>query len=84
MLFISILELESAINYWRFKSPSVGETLQLSPEVAALAKHYAMLIIQGAQREALDLLDEKAREAWYGYQDAMRQQNELTDTHKGA
>ena len=61
MLFITIQELEAAINYWRSQSPAVGEELHLCPEAAALAKPYALMIIQGAQRIPVDVLDEAAR-----------------------
>jgi hypothetical protein len=67
MLFISLPELEAAINYWRNQSPSVGDALELCPEVSALAKPYAVLIIQGAQRLAIDNLDPKALAAWNAY-----------------
>lgn len=67
MLFISLAELEAAINYWRTQSPSVGDCLELCPEVAVLAKPYAMLIIQGAQRLTVDYLDPKALAAWNGF-----------------
>jgi hypothetical protein len=75
MLFITLPELESAINYWRSMSPSVGDALELCPEVSALAKPYAVLIIQGAQRVAVDYLDEKALEAWNGYNNHLRNIN---------
>ena len=39
----------------------------LCPEVSALAKPYAVLIIQGAQRIAVDHLDAKALAAWNAY-----------------
>ncbi|MGA0831389.1 MAG: DUF3717 domain-containing protein, partial [Polynucleobacter sp.] len=42
MLFITIQELEAAINYWRSQSPAKGEELILSKEAAALAKPYAL------------------------------------------
>jgi hypothetical protein len=61
VLFITIQELEAAINYWRSQSPAVGEELHLCPEAAALAKPYALMIIQGAQRIPVDVLDEAAR-----------------------
>jgi hypothetical protein len=67
MLFISLPELEAAINYWRTQSPSVGDALELCPEASALAKPYAVLIIHGAQRLAVDYLDPKALAAWNGY-----------------
>jgi hypothetical protein len=72
MLFISLPELEAAINYWRTQSPSVGDALELCPEASALAKPYAVLIIQGAQRLAVDYLDPKALAAWNGYINHMR------------
>ena len=67
MLFISIQDLEAAINYWRSHSPAVGEELHLCPEAAALAKPYAMMIVQGAQRVPMDVLDEAATLAIRGY-----------------
>jgi hypothetical protein len=63
MLFVSIQDLEAAINYWRSQSPAVGEELHLCPEAAALAKPYALMIVQGAQRVPMDVLDETARSA---------------------
>ncbi len=63
MLFVSIQDLEAAINYWRSKSPALGEELHLCPEAAALAKPYALMIIQGAQRVPMDVLDEMAMSA---------------------
>jgi hypothetical protein len=67
MLFLSIQDLEAAINYWRSQSPAVGEELHLCPEAAALAKPYAMMIVQGAQRIPMDVLDEAATLAIRGY-----------------
>jgi len=63
MLYVSIQELEAAINYWRSQSPAEGEELCLCPEASALAKPYALMIVQGAQRVPLDVLDELARTA---------------------
>jgi len=63
MLYISIQELEAAINYWRSQSPAKGEELCLCPEAAALAKPYALMIVQGSQRMPLDVLDEGSRAA---------------------
>ena len=63
MLFVSIQDLEAAINYWRSQSPAIGEELHLCPEAAALAKPYALMIIQGAQRVPMDVLDEAAMSA---------------------
>jgi len=58
MLYVSIQELEAAINYWRSQSPAEGEELRLCSEASALAKPYALMIIQGSQRMPLDVLDE--------------------------
>jgi Protein of unknown function (DUF3717) len=63
MLYVSIQELEAAINYWRSQSPAEGEELRLCPEASALAKPYALMIIQGAQRVPIDVLDELATAA---------------------
>lgn len=62
-MFVTIQELEAAINYWRNQSPSSGDALQLCDEASALAKPYAMMIVQGAVRVPLDVLDEAARSA---------------------
>ncbi|SMC75698.1 DUF3717 domain-containing protein [Polynucleobacter kasalickyi] len=67
MLFISLPELENAINFWRNKSPSVGDSLILSKEASALAKPYAILILQGAQRISVDNLDPNELDAWNRY-----------------
>jgi hypothetical protein len=68
MLFISIQELEAAINYWRSQSPAGGEELHLCAEAAALAKPYALMIVQGSQRVPVDVLDALARKAFIDYQ----------------
>jgi len=67
MLYVSIQELEAAINYWRSQSPAKGEELCLCPEAAALAKPYALMIVQGSQRTPLDVLDEASRAAILQY-----------------
>ena len=68
MLFVTIQELEAAINYWRSQSPSEGDELRLCPEASALAKPYALMIVQGAQRVPVDVLDDLARSAIQTYQ----------------
>jgi hypothetical protein len=68
MLYISIQELEAAINYWRSQMPAGGEELRLCPEAAALAKPYALMIIQGSQRVPMDVLDDAARIAIQNFQ----------------
>ena len=61
MLFVTIQELEAAINFWRNQSPALGDELSLCAEASALAKPYALMILQGSQRIPLDVLDEAAR-----------------------
>lgn len=68
MLFVTIQELEAAINYWRSQSPSAGDELRLCPEASALAKPYALMIVQGAQRVPVDVLDDLARSAIQQFQ----------------
>ena len=67
MLFVTIQELEAAINYWRSQSPSEGDELRLCPEASALAKPYALMIVQGSQRIPLDVLGVSARTAIQKY-----------------
>ena len=66
-MFFTIQELEAAINYWRSQSPAVGEDLRLCLEATALAKPYALMIVQGAQRIPVDVLDETSRAALQEY-----------------
>jgi len=68
MLFVTIQELEAAINYWRSQSPSEGDELRLCPEASALAKPYALMIVQGAHRVPVDVLDDLARSAIQTFQ----------------
>lgn len=68
MLFVTIQELEAAINYWRSQSPSEGDELRLCAEASALAKTYALMIVQGAQRVLVDVLDDAARLAIQQFQ----------------
>jgi hypothetical protein len=68
MLYISIQELEAAINYWRSQSPAEGEELRLCSEAAALARPYALMIVQGSQRVPMDVLDAAAQAAIQGFQ----------------
>jgi hypothetical protein len=68
MLYITIQELEAAINYWRSQSPAEGEELRLCSEASALAKPYALMIVQGSQRIPMDVLDSAAQVAIQGFQ----------------
>ncbi len=60
---ISLTELESAINFWRQRSPSQGEELRLSREAAALATPYAMLIMTKLKTLQIESLDPTAKQA---------------------
>jgi hypothetical protein len=68
---LSLTELESAINFWRQRSPSIGEELRLCAEASSLATPYALMIIE--RRKQLDTaeLSERAQAAiaaWYAAQ----------------
>ena len=67
MLYISIQELEAAINHWRNLSPAKGDELRLCAEASSLAKAYALMIIQGAQRIPVDVLDDPSKRAIQKY-----------------
>jgi len=67
VLYITIQELEAAINYWRSQSPAEGDELRLCSEASELAKPYALMIVQGSQRIPLDVLGVSARTAIQKY-----------------
>jgi hypothetical protein len=67
----TLAELEAAINYWRARSPSVGEELALCPQASALAEPYALMIMEGKREIALDTLDEKTRSALLDWQESL-------------
>ncbi len=59
----TLAELESAINYWRARSPSVGEELCLCREASALAEPYALMIFNAQREVSSDALAGAARDA---------------------
>ena len=61
---ITLTELESAINYWRQQSPSVGEELRLCKEASSLATPYAMMILTKRQTLQISELGETAQRAF--------------------
>jgi hypothetical protein len=65
---LTIQQLEQAINFWRQQHPATGEEQALSPEAAALATPYAIMIYAHRQSIPLDLLEPAARAAWDEYQ----------------
>jgi hypothetical protein len=63
----TIADLETAINYWRSKSPSQGDELALCPQASALAEPYALMIFEHVREipaERLDGAALQALEAW--------------------
>ena len=68
---LTLTELESAINFWRQRSPSIGEELRLCPEASSLATPYALMIIERRKEINLAELSERAQvaiAAWYDSQ----------------
>lgn len=63
----TLAELESAINYWRARSPSTGDELSLCPQASALAEPYAMMIVEGRREIDAGQLAPAAREALAGW-----------------
>ena len=52
---ITLPEIESAINFWRQRNPSLGEEMRLCREASSLATPYAQMIIE--QRNALPIAE---------------------------
>ena len=67
--FLTLTELESAINFWRQRSPSVGEELRLCPEASSLATPYALMIIERRKQIELAELSERAQAAIAAWHD---------------
>lgn len=68
---ITFLEIESAINYWRHLSPSIGEELRLCREASALATPYARMIIEHRQILPISDLSETAQQAFLQWQTSL-------------
>ena len=64
---LTLTELESAINFWRQRSPSVGEELRLCPEASSLATPYALMIIERRKDIEVAELSERAQAAIAGW-----------------
>jgi hypothetical protein len=64
---LTLTELESAINFWRQRSPSVGEELRLCPEASSLATPYALMIIERRKDIEVAKLSERAQAAISGW-----------------
>lgn len=70
---ITLSEIESAINFWRQRSPSVGEELRLCREASTLATPYARMIIEHRQSLPTSELSDTARQALTDWQTAINQ-----------
>ncbi len=69
---ITLPELESAINYWRQQSPSVGEELRLCKQASSLATPYAMMILTKRQTLPFSELGENAQNAYEAWVKVVR------------
>jgi hypothetical protein len=68
---ITLPEIESAINFWRQRSPSVGEELRLCREASSLATPYARMIIEHRQTLPVSELSDTAQQAFIEWQAAL-------------
>jgi predicted Fe-S protein YdhL (DUF1289 family) len=66
MAGIHITDIESAINWWRARSPS-PDGISACPEVRALAEVYGLLVYYHESECDEDTMPPKAREAWLGW-----------------
>ena len=66
MAGIHILDIESAINWWRERSPS-PDGISACPEVRALAEVYALLVYYREQECDERTMPARAREAWLAW-----------------
>ncbi|MDH4401514.1 MAG: DUF3717 domain-containing protein [Burkholderiaceae bacterium] len=70
-ILLTLTELESAINFWRQRSPSVGEELRLCPEASSLATPYALMIIERRKDIEISALSERAQAAISGWRESL-------------
>ncbi|MGB3288111.1 MAG: DUF3717 domain-containing protein [Burkholderiaceae bacterium] len=71
----TLADLEAAINYWRSRSPSVGDELALCPQASALAEPYALMIMERKREITLDALGDIAQQALQGWRDSQDEAN---------
>ncbi|SDV48507.1 DUF3717 domain-containing protein [Chitinasiproducens palmae] len=64
---ITITDIEAAINFWRQRSPSVGDEMRLCAPAGDLARCYALMIVNGWEAVSADQLEPAAHQAWQGY-----------------
>ncbi|NQW83497.1 MAG: DUF3717 domain-containing protein [Alcaligenaceae bacterium] len=70
---LTLTELEAAINFWRQRSPSVGEELRLCPEASSLATPYALMIIERRKELTVAELSERAQGALVAWRETLAQ-----------
>jgi uncharacterized protein len=68
MSFIHITDIESAINYWRDKSPS-PDGITLCPELRALAQVYALMVFRHQDTVSTKGFPPNAMAAWLVWYD---------------
>ncbi len=68
MAGIHITDIESAINYWREKSPS-PDGITLAPELRALAEVYALMVFYHEDSADEASFPPKAMAAWQSWYD---------------
>ena len=66
MAGIHITDIESAINWWRERSPS-PDGISACPEVRALAEVYALMVYYREPLADEDTMPPAAREAWLAW-----------------
>jgi hypothetical protein len=76
--FITLPEIEAAINFWRQRSPSVGEELRLCQEASSLASPYALMIIERRTQFEVAQLSDKAQAALLVWHTSLSEQPKKT------
>jgi hypothetical protein len=69
MTSIHIIDIESAINFWREKSPSV-DGVTLAKEMHDLAEIYALMVYHRSQEVDTAMLSLAAMQAWMAWYDS--------------
>lgn len=66
MAALHITDIESAINWWRDRTPP-DDPIAACPEVRALAEVYALLVYYRESQCDFDSMPTAARDAWLGW-----------------
>ena len=70
MLYVSIQELEAAINYWRNKDPS-KDGITLSSALRSLAHVYALMVHFHEEEVSINGFPSQAMEAWMAWYESV-------------